>query len=372
LYFSLGTDFAHLVNKTRPPGTSEQDFSVTRLDVLPQIRYPFKKWQWLTANTTFSWRDTYYTRSLAPADTPQVLTPLVDADVNRRYFTIQSQLIGPVFNRIWNTPGNGYAEKFKHTIEPFFTVQRVSSVDNFNRIPQSGGDVEYGGRTRYSYGVNNRFYAKRRTTSNTPATAREFISVELSQFYYTDARAARYDRECQTCQLSTTATKFGPISLNVRATPSNDVNASVRAEFDSRYHDLRTISAQTTYSWSGRLQTTGSWSKSAFIDPLTGLSDPQFRNQSLNVSTSAHTRNNRFGGAYSVYYDVYQKFIRNQRMTGFYNAQCCGIAFEYDTANYTGSAYSTLPGDHRFFMSFTLAGLGNFSPFNGALGGVPR
>ena len=31
-----------------------------------------------------------------------------------------------------------------------------------------------------------------------------------------------------------------------------------------------------------------------------------------------------------------------------------------------------LPADHRFFLSFTLAGLGNFSPFNGALSGVPR
>ena len=31
-----------------------------------------------------------------------------------------------------------------------------------------------------------------------------------------------------------------------------------------------------------------------------------------------------------------------------------------------------VPSDHRFFLSFTLAGLGNFSPFNGALSGVPR
>jgi len=31
-----------------------------------------------------------------------------------------------------------------------------------------------------------------------------------------------------------------------------------------------------------------------------------------------------------------------------------------------------IPADHRFFLSFTLAGLGNFSPFNGAMSGVPR
>ncbi len=62
-----------------------------------------------------------------------------------------------------------------------------------------------------------------------------------------------------------------------------------------------------------------------------------------------------------------------QRLTGFYNAQCCGLSFEYQTYNLSGISSSiAIPVDRRFFMSFTLAGLGNFSPFNGALGGVPR
>ena len=61
-----------------------------------------------------------------------------------------------------------------------------------------------------------------------------------------------------------------------------------------------------------------------------------------------------------------------QRITGFYNAQCCGLAFEYQTYNYGATRSRRSRSDHRFFMSFTLAGLGNFSPFNGALSGVPR
>ena len=63
----------------------------------------------------------------------------------------------------------------------------------------------------------------------------------------------------------------------------------------------------------------------------------------------------------------------HEPITSFYNAQCCGIAFEYQVYNYQSSGIGLLvPQDRRFFMSFTLAGLGNFSPFNGALGGVPR
>ena len=62
-----------------------------------------------------------------------------------------------------------------------------------------------------------------------------------------------------------------------------------------------------------------------------------------------------------------------QRISAFYNAQCCGLAFEYQTYNYGSQLASRrFRSDHRFFLSFTLAGLGNFSPFNGALSGVPR
>ena len=44
----------------------------------------------------------------------------------------------------------------------------------------------------------------------------------------------------------------------------------------------------------------------------------------------------------------------------------------FDTFAGLATGVSGLSEDHRFFMSFTLAGLGNFSPFNGALSGAPR
>jgi len=46
---------------------------------------------------------------------------------------------------------------------------------------------------------------------------------------------------------------------------------------------------------------------------------------------------------------------------------------QYQTFNYGGlGSLSPIPADHRFFLSFTLAGIGNFSPFNGAMSNVPR
>jgi hypothetical protein len=63
--------------------------------------------------------------------------------------------------------------------------------------------------------------------------------------------------------------------------------------------------------------------------------------------------------------------MMQQRLSGFYNAQCCGIAFEYQRYNFFNN-WAPVPSDHRFLLSVTLAGLGNFSPFNGGMSGMPR
>jgi LPS-assembly protein len=364
VYFSVGSEFAHFLRSTRTP-TGEDDSSLTRFDVVPQIRYPFKKWQWLTANSTVSWRDTYYTRSLSPNNV------LVEDNLNRRLYSLQTQIVGPVFNRIWDTPGSGYAEKFKHTVEPFLSIQRTSSVDNFRRIVQFDGVDTYLGGTQYSYGLNNRFYAKRVLNPGSPAQAREIIDVELTQTYYTNQSASLFDRQYQTNGLAA-ATHFSPLALNVRAMPTNDVNATVRAEFDSRYKELRGISAQGTYSWSNLVQASAGWSKKAFIKDLAGFNDPRYLDHFINSSTTVHTADNRLGSIYTLYYDVLRSTLLQQKVSAFYNAQCCGLAIEYQTYNRGAGSSLPIPSDHRFFLSFTLAGLGNFSPFNGALSGVPR
>jgi len=379
LYFSVSGDVTHSLSSTMtldPNGNPlENDQSVSRFDVAPQVRYPFKKWQWLTINTTTLWHETYYTRSHPDTGDPTTSSSLVvNEGVSRPVFTVQSQLVGPVFNRIWDTPTNGYAEKFKHTIEPYLNILWTAPVENFNRIITFDGIDSYVGGTTYTYGINNRFFAKRKLVPGQPAQAREFISVELNQSYYTDQRQSLLDRQYNSGQIVGTApTHFSPLALSVRALPTNDINATVRAEFDAEHRELRMISAQASYNWSMRLQTSLGWTKKAFIEGLPGFNDPNFLDHYINASANVHTKDNKVGGIYSFNYDVLRTTMTNQRLTGFYNAQCCGVAFEYQVYNYgTASVYSPVPQDSRFFLSFTLAGLGNFSPFNGALGGVPR
>jgi len=376
LYFSAGTEFVYLLRSGTSNGVETDSRSLGRVDFNPQVRYPFKKWQWFTVNTTASWRDTFYSRSLSAKVNSTDTQTITDENLNRRVFTLQANMLGPLFSRIWDTPTNGYAEKFKHSIEPFLNINKTSSVDNFDRIVVLDGIDSILGGTSYTYGVNNRFYAKRKPAPGTLAQAREIVSVELGQSYYTNQNAALYDRQYQSNNVpgstDTPPSHFSAVQLSVRAMPTNEINANMRAEFDSRYHSLKTISASGSYSWANFAQATVGWSKRGYIPQLQGFNDTRYLDQAINTQTSVHTPNNRFGTIYSFNYDILHKTLLQQRVSGFYNAQCCGLAFEYQTVNFGGLSNAPITSDHRFFMSFTLAGLGNFSPFSGALGGIPR
>jgi hypothetical protein len=383
LYFSVGTEFARFLSDSRSSTTdlitnttvlTEMNNDVSRFDFSPQLRYPFRRWGWLTANSTIGWRDTFYSRILTPVDpTGAVQQTLANESYDRRFFTFQTQIVGPVFNRIWDTPNNGYAEKFKHSIEPFLTIQKTSNIENFDRIQQFDAVDAYVGDTQFTYGVTNRFYAKRKLVPGQPSQAREIVDVEVRQSHYSDQRAAAFDRQYQTNLVGGgTPSNFSPIAVSVRALPTNDINATVSMEFDSRYRTLRTISTNSSYSWMQRVQTTVGWSRGYSPGVTGGFNTKTETDHYINTSTTVRTRENRYGATYSTNYDVLRSTMTQQQVTGYYNAQCCGLAFQYQVWNYGSGSFSPIPADHRFFLSFTLAGLGNFSPFNGALSGVPR
>ena len=380
LYFSLNTEYASLLRNARDTENPAVDYNqdVSRLDFNPQVRFPFKKWQWFTVNSTFAWRDTHYSRSLEFDPATSAFTKPVDTDLNRRFYTLSTQLVGPVFNRVWDTPNNGYAEKFKHSVEPFLNITRTSSIDSFNEIIQiDGTDTIFGGTTQFAYGVNNRFYAKLPIGPGLRSQPREIFDVQVTQTYYTNSQASQYDPRYSTSSYSTNPLaapgNYSPILISVRGMPTNDINATASIEIDSRYLALRQVSAGGSYAWSGRVQTTASWSKRAYIPQLVGFNDPTALTQALTAQSNVHTKDNKFGGIYSFTWDVLLGRMLNQRISSFYNSQCCGVAFEYQTFNYGGITQGLpVSADHRFFLSFTLAGLGNFSPFNGAMSGMTR
>jgi hypothetical protein len=267
--------------------------------------------------------------------------------------------VGPTFTRIWATPRSGYAERMKHVIEPSFALQRTTLIDNYARIAKLDSlDYTTGGVTRLDYGLTNRLLAKRRATRQ----ARELLSVSVFQSYYTDEFASQFDPSYGTSFTGRKPSNLSPIALSARTLPTDAMSANVRFEYDQDLDRFVTMRVNGSIGVRDVLLATFGWSR-RFVDEAR-------TDNLLDAGGTFNIQQGRVGGAYNFSYDFYREQLVQQRLTGYYHAQCCGIAFEYQT--YTFARINPLypfPRDRRFNVSFTLAGVGTFANFFGALGG---
>ncbi len=366
LYFGVNGEYVTMVRSVTTNDVKTSDQGLSRFDVTPTLRIPFTKWPFFTVNSAVGWRGTYWTESLdnnvsCPPSSIVGTLCQVDEPIGRRYFDFLTRITGPVLNRIW-TPNNSYAEKFKHVIEPSVTIHYIPDITNFNEIVKLDGTDTVLGTTQVSYGVANRLYAKKRTS-------REIANVTLSQSYYTNENAATYDPNQPSGFGQTKPTHYGPVILSARGAPTDRMQGDFRTDWDPTIHTFKTFSTNGSYSLSDWLQTSVGWSHRRFI-PGTVYTEESSTNF-LNASTNVRRMGNRIGAFYSFNYDLKQDKFLQQRITGYYNAQCCGIAVEYQTFDYTGSFITrSVNQDHRFNISFTLAGVGTFSNLFGAFGGT--
>ena len=358
IYFGVGGEYVTLLRSTENDGVKTNDQGLSRFDVAPTLRVPFNRWPFLGINSTFSWHGTYWTESLT--DPPVVQ---VNEGIGRQYFDLSVRSTGPVFNRIFNPPQGREGTKFKHVIQPSVTMQYVSAIDEFDRIVKLESIDYVLGRTQFTYDLTNRLYAKK-------DVAREVLSVAINQTYYTDENAAKYDRQYQSSFTARAPSKFSPVALLVRASPTDRLQGDFRTEWDPDAHALTTISANATFASGGWLNGSAGWSQRRYIPDLPGFNDPNRADQYINGVVNIRRFGNRVGGTYAFNYDIQRDRFLNQRWVAYYNAQCCGVGFEYQTFNLQGSLVPTaVPQDRRFNISFTLAGIGTFSNLFGAFGG---
>ena len=148
--------------------------------------------------------------------------------------------------------------------------------------------------------------------------------------------------------------------------PTTATDATFRTEYDTEFHALRTLAANGGLALGWVVQNTG-WSVNRFIPGFnTELSAQHY----LTSTTVVRKPGNAFSTSYQFNYDVKGGEFLNQRIIAHYNSQCCGIAVEYQKFNFGVNASRIgVARDHRFNLSFTLAGIGTFSDLFGAFGG---
>ncbi len=360
VYYGFDSEYANLLQK-QGFGGMVTDSGLTRFDVNPLIRVPFTRWPFLTFNTSVGYRRTHWRESIDPETDEQVGSPL-----SRSLLEMQAEITGPVFVKIWDTPNTGYSERMKHVIEPWISVERATAVDDFDRIVRIDSiDSIVGGTTRLRYGIDNRLYARRGEQG-----AQEFLTIGVEQTYYTDARASQFDQQFMTSFQQTTPSNLSPLALTVRAAITENMNGSLRAEYDSHFMALRTIRADADIGVGGWLLQRTGWSQRRFIEGLSGFDNPNYLDHTLNSFTNVRARGNKWGGVYQFNWDVQLGRMVQQRMLYYYNAQCCGFSVEYQTYNLGNLGFfrTRAAQDKRLNVSFTLAGLGTFANLLGAFG----
>jgi hypothetical protein len=274
---------------------------------------------------------------------------------------------------VFLTPNNGYADGFKHVIQPGITVERTMSP--FTGYEQTVGhdsvDLTVPRVTRVNYRLTNRLLARRRGPAAVPGTpprpgvAREILSVEVSQTYYTESRAVAVDPQYESNSgiRTDSATNFTPIMFSARSQPFDATSAEFRMEIDPTHRAIRRMRASGSTS-SELVQVHAGWTKTFTIPGL-----PQFDrigDQALNASTTLRTRGNRLAGTYAFDIDITNGAFVQQRIMTSYNSQCCGVSFDWQSIT---SRFLPSGHDRRFGISFTLAGIGSFSNPMGSFGG---
>ena len=368
VYASVTSEYVRIESKQYSKTSEPTSNGLHRMDIIPAVRFPFNKLAFLALNTTVRFPNTFWSDSLMieTVNDERVLTR-IGAPVSRRFVEMSAEVNGPTLVRIWDAPKASYAQRFRHSIEPFLNVTYRTSIDNVDSIPKlEGSDSIVGNATSYSYGMNTRFYAKR-TVDGPRAIPREVISATIRQTYYTDARSVLSDSDQRSRNVEPDS-HFSPVSILVRSSPFEGISGNFRTDYDGRYSRFRSFSADAGWE-EKRISLLAGWSAARFRPDNQGrntIRQSQYFNSDLNL----RFQDNRYGLIHQVNWDVKSQSLLQHRIAGYYNAQCCGFSAEYQFIDLTRIATAAVPQDSRFHFSVTLGGVGNVSNIFGALGGT--
>ena len=100
------------------------------------------------------------------------------------------------------------------------------------------------------------------------------------------------------------------------------------------------------------------------------LSSAQPVSSFLTASTRTRLFRDAVSASYELSWDLARSYVVSQRVVGSYMVQCCGIQAEYQQFNFPSGLGLPETSDRRLNFAFVLAGLGTFSNFFGAFGGL--
>jgi LPS-assembly protein len=352
LYGSMTSEYANLPYRTIVDDVVVADSDLARVEIAPTLRVPLSTLSFLSLNSTASYRTTHFNRSRDEAGNPST------EPIGRSYFALKSDVVGPVFTKIWDTPNRVTIDRMKHNIEPVFSVDYVTDIGNAARLPLLShlSDVVVGGSTRLTYGLNNRFFYRQRPTGTTRGSSQEFLTIGVQQTYYSNPEASRWDYTYLGATSRTTPVDLSPVAVTTRFSPSTAISANGRLEYDVSGLGLQTVSLGGSVS-SGAVTANATFSRVVYTSAS--------KTTVLALSDTMRFLEGRATGTYSLSWDLARGYVVQQSISTSYLAQCCGVQLNYQQYNYPDLVGFPVNADRRLTFGFVLAGLGTFTNFFG-------
>ena len=210
---------------------------------------------------------------------------------------------------------------------PFQNISRTSGIDDFDRIVKTDGiDTVVGSALSYNYGVNSRL---RQAQDRHAQPGTGDLTVTLSSYFPPTSGQRNATGNTRRAPPDRRRATFSPIFLGVRVNPTRDGSAHERRVRRSKYKSCERSRRAAATPGPAVCRRRRHGARGKLIQGLQGFDNPDYLDHYLSGAVNAHTRDNRFGGLYSFNYNILHSKLLQQRLTGFYNAQCCGVAFDY-------------------------------------------
>jgi len=338
-------------------GNEDRVDNWSRIDVAPYLSRPFAL-SFLEFTPSASYRYTRYGASYGVNQEDE--TAIVGPPIERSFFETQVEMRGPTFAKVWDAPGFGYSERFKHTIGPEFSWTYRTRVDGFDSIPKFDGEDYFLGTNQVAYALVQRLFAKRRGPSG-KAQPYEFLTWRLMQTYYVQIADGQNNFDP-----NYSSSAFGPgfkpehlspLMSRVRLRPTPQLSADFHLEYDVNFKQVRRTSVFANLAGS-RASLTGGWSRSVRL-----AEDPAQRivgAHSLRGNAALELFPKRLFLEGSADYDLVNDLLWQARGQLRYSVQCCGLLVEYIRYNWNGR------DEKQWRFNLELANVGSIGSFMGA------
>jgi LPS-assembly protein len=318
---------------------------VQRSELAPRVTIPWHWGPWLGVTPTFLVRTTRYGSQMAGGT-------VVGNAVRRNTAELTVDIRPPSFARFWERP----AAKWKHLVEPALVYRYVNGVNDFERFIRFDEKDTLTDTNELEYSLTQRLY--RRAGKG---QASEIFSWRVAQKYYFDPTfgGALLPGQRNVFQALNSITPFAFADTPRRFSPLvSDLRITPAGRYDLEFHtDYDPVRGKVTAL--GTLLNIHPYRQSFFnVAHFTVQSDPilQPRENQLRALVGWGQMNRRgWNSAFSINYNVRQRFLQYQVIQASYNGSCCGISFEFRRL-----ALGPVLSDNQFRVALLIANIGTF------------